>query len=120
MLAPQEAWARIAPHTAPLPEESLPRRRALGRVLARPLAARVDVPGEDVSAMAGYALAGPVAPGDPPGFALLPPAVARIMTGAPVPAAADRVIPVEASDGGREAVTFSGAVGAGENKIGRA
>ncbi len=31
-----------------------------------------------------------------------PPAAARIMTGAPVPAAADRVVPVEPTDGGRE------------------
>jgi molybdenum cofactor synthesis domain-containing protein len=96
-------------------------------VLARDLAATVDVPGENVSAMDGYALsgevhpgerrpvAGTVAAGDPPGFALEPPAVARIMTGAPVPRAADRVIPVEATDGGREEVVFHAEAVAGEN-----
>ena len=112
MLAPEAAWRIIEEHLAgarlaPLAEERLARRRAAGRVLARDLAARVDVPASDVSAMDGFAAAGPLAPGDarpiagtiaagdPPGFDLRPPAVVRIMTGAPVPAAADRVIPVE-------------------------
>ena len=78
----------------------------------------MDVPAADVSAMDGYAVAGAVRPGDPlpvsgtvaagdpPGFALLPGTAARIMTGAPVPAGADRVIPVEKTDGGRERVIF--------------
>jgi molybdopterin molybdotransferase len=112
MLAPEAAWKVIEEHLAaarlaPLDEERLPRRRAAGRVLARDLEARVDVPASDVSAMDGFAVAGPLAPGearpiagtvaagDPPGFVLRPPAVARIMTGAPVPSAADRIIPVE-------------------------
>jgi molybdopterin molybdotransferase len=119
MLPPDEAWRAIAAHLAPLPEESAARRSAAGRVLARPLAATVDVPGTDVSAMDGYALpgavppgerrpvAGTIAAGDPPGFSLSPPAVARIMTGAPVPAGADRIVPVEESDGGREEVVFT-------------
>lgn len=118
-LSPDEAWQAIAARLAPLPEESVPRRAAAGRVLARSLPATVDVPGTDVSAMDGYALAGAVPPGerrpvagtiaagDPPGFSLAPPAVVRIMTGAPVPAGADRVVPVEASDGGREEVAFT-------------
>lgn len=122
ILSPDEAWQAIAAHLAPTPEESVPRRAAAGRVLARSLTATVDVPATDVSAMDGYALAGSVPPGeqravagtiaagDRPGFALSPPAVARIMTGAPVPAAADRVVPVEASDGGREEVVFTGEV----------
>ena len=121
MIHPDEAWQRIAARLAPLPPETLPRRSALGRVLARPLTATVDVPGLDVSAMDGYALPGPVPPGeprpvagmiaagDPPGFELRPPAVVRIMTGAPVPLGADRVVPVEESHGadpGRETVIF--------------
>jgi molybdopterin molybdotransferase len=120
MLTPEEAWRAIAAHLTPLPEEEIPRRQAAGRVLARALPARVDVPAADVSAMDGYALAGPVSPGerrpvaatvaagDAPGLTLSPPAVARIMTGAPLPIGADRVIPVEATDGGREVVTFKG------------
>ncbi len=127
MLTPEQAWRAIAAHLSPLPAEELPRRQAAGRVLARPLEARVDVPAADVSAMDGYAVAGPVAAGerrpvaatiaagDAPGFTLPPAAVARIMTGAPVPAGADRVIPVEATDGGREVVTFAAAAEPGQH-----
>lgn len=119
MIHPDEAWARIAPHLAPLPAEDVPRRQALGRVLARAVDATVDVPAADVSAMDGYALAGAAEPGrrypvaatitagTAPGTTLTPPAVARIMTGAPVPAGADRVIPVEQSDGGTMEAVFT-------------
>ncbi len=125
MIHPDEAWQRIAARLAPLPPEALSRRSAQGRVLAHPLIATVDVPGLDVSAMDGYALPGTVAPGehrpvagtvvagDSPGFELRPPAVARIMTGAPVPMGADRVVPIEQSDGGSETVVFRAEVAAG-------
>jgi molybdopterin molybdotransferase len=127
LISPDEAWRRIAAGLVPLPEEELPRRRAAGRVLARGLEATVDVPAADVSAMDGYALAGAAVPGErypvsvtipagaAPGFDLQPPAVARIMTGAPVPARADRVIPVERSDGGAEEVAFTVAGEPGAN-----
>ncbi len=127
MLHPDEAWSRIAARCSPLPEERIARRSALGRVLARPLAASVDVPAADVSAMDGYTAAGPVragdrrqvtatiAAGDPPGHELSPPAVARIMTGAPVPHGADRVIPIEATDGGRDEVVFHAEAGPGDH-----
>ncbi len=117
-LQPGEAWRRIEERVKPLPEETLDRRRAGGRVLSRDLAAQVDVPAGDVSAMDGYALPGEVTPGesravsgtvaagDRPGYPLAPPAVARIMTGAPLPAGADRVVPVEETDAGRETVIF--------------
>lgn len=130
MLHPEEAWQLIAGHCAPLPEEEVERRAAAGLVLARPLAATVDVPAADVSAMDGYALAGPVPPGEPrevaativagdaPGFKLAPPAVARIMTGAPVPRGADRVIPVEmsrTSHPDRSTVVFQAEAGPGDH-----
>jgi molybdopterin molybdotransferase len=127
LIHPDEAWRRIAERVRPLAEESRGRREAAGRVLARPLAATVDVPASDVSAMDGYAVAGEVQPGetrevsgavfagDRPGFELPPGTAARIMTGAPVPAAADRVIPVEQTDGGRERVTFQKGVPPGEH-----
>jgi molybdopterin molybdotransferase len=127
LIHPDEAWRRIAERVRPLAGESVGRREAAGRVLARPLAATVDVPAADVSAMDGYALAGEVQPeearpvagtvfaGDPPGFVLPSGAAARIMTGAPVPAGADRVIPVELTDGGRERVTFRKGVPPGEH-----
>jgi molybdopterin molybdotransferase len=126
-LPPDEAWRRIAERLRPLPEEPVERRLAAGRVLARDLAATVDVPAADVSAMDGYAVsgavgagerrpvAGTVAAGDPPGFELAPPAVARIMTGAPVPRGADRVVPVEATDGGRVEAVFRAGTAAGEH-----
>jgi molybdopterin molybdotransferase len=133
MLHPEEAWRLIAAHCAPLAEEEVVRRAAAGRVLARPLTATVDVPAADVSAMDGYALAGPVlageprqvvatiAAGDAPGDleeVLVPPAVARIMTGAPLPPGADRVIPVEMSAAGgadRGTVVFQAEAALGDH-----
>ncbi|MFP3940189.1 MAG: molybdopterin molybdotransferase MoeA [Thermoanaerobaculia bacterium] len=107
MIRPETAWTRIEEVIEPLPAEALPRRTAGGRVLARPLAATVDVPAADVSAMDGFApegapplgrpvpVAGLVAAGDAPGRGVPADGVLRIMTGAPVPRGADRVIPVE-------------------------
>ncbi|HBL28331.1 MAG TPA: molybdopterin molybdenumtransferase MoeA [Acidobacteria bacterium] len=127
MLHPDEAWSRIAALCVPRGEEWIARRAARGRVLARALTATVDVPAADVSAMDGYALTGPVRAGESrpvaamipagaaPGYRLEPPAVVRIMTGAPVPLGADRVIPVEATDGGRETVVFHAQAGPGDH-----
>lgn len=119
-MKPEQAWQLLEPHLDPLPVELTARRAALGRVLGEPLEATVDVPAADVSAMDGYALAstgeqvtpdswpvvGTVAAGDPPGFSLPADSAARIMTGAPVPAGADRVVPVELTDGGSDRVTL--------------
>ncbi|MDX1503200.1 MAG: molybdopterin molybdotransferase MoeA [Thermoanaerobaculia bacterium] len=119
MLTPEEAWERIAERATSLESREVARRDALGRALSAPLAATVDVPAADVSAMDGYTLAGAaaagdelpvagvVAAGDAPGFALPAGAAARIMTGAPVPSGADTVVPVELTDGGRETVRFT-------------
>jgi molybdenum cofactor synthesis domain-containing protein len=63
-------------------------------------------------------VAATIAAGDAPGFLLEAPAVARIMTGAPVPAGADRVVPVEASAASgprREVVTFHAGAAPGEH-----
>lgn len=115
MLDPQDAWNRLLPTLAPLPPETVSRRRAGGRVLAEDLSATVDVPAHDVSAMDGFALAGAPEPGevrpvagrvvagDPPGFELPPGSAVRIMTGAPVPPAADTVIQVEWTETIRDA-----------------
>lgn len=101
------AWDRLVPYLTPLPAESRPRRKCLGRVLAADLTATVDVPHADVSAMDGYAYAGPldggatlpvgerIAAGDPPGRELPPGGALPIMTGAPLPAGADRVVRFE-------------------------
>ncbi|MCA8207265.1 molybdopterin molybdotransferase MoeA [Burkholderia vietnamiensis] len=58
---------------------------ALDRVLAADVNAPFDIPAYDNSAMDGYAFDGDVAPG----------ACIRIMTGAPMPAGCDTVIPQE-------------------------
>jgi molybdopterin molybdotransferase len=74
--------------------------------LATPVRATVDVPMADVSAMDGYAMAGEleggsadvvgtVPAGRPADFTLETGQAAKIMTGAVVPAGANRVVPVE-------------------------
>lgn len=107
MIAPETAWQLIQEQITPLPPHALLRTEAAGRVLASAIAATLDVPGTDVSAMDGFAvdasvaanqplpIAGQVAAGDAIGFELPGGSAARIMTGATVPAGADRVIPVE-------------------------
>jgi len=131
IISPEEAWERIAARLAPLACERVARRAAAGRVLAEALAATVDVPAADVSAMDGYALAGEVVPGerrpvaatiaagDPPGLSLPAGQAARIMTGAPLPLGADRVVPVEATrtvaDLAVVAVELLAAAGRGEH-----
>ena len=117
MISIEEAWERLLPHLAPLPPAKLPRHAAARRVLAEPVRATLDVPFADVSAMDGYALAGEVPPGavlavagtvaagDAPGRALPAGAALRVMTGAPLPAGADRVVPVEDTDGWGDPVT---------------
>ena len=96
---------------------------AAGRIAHAEQRALVDLPGHDDSQMDGFAVStvdlsgdgaevtlplGPtIAAGDPPGE--LTPGTARpIMTGAPLPAGADLVLPVEESAQGR----FSAATGA--------
>lgn len=118
MKSPKAAWEAIEQRILPLPKESIPRAEAVGRVLAESVNATVDMPQADVSAMDGYASAGepvlgqplPVtgvaAAGAPPLPALKDGDVVKIMTGAIVPPGADRVIPVELSDGGHERVVF--------------
>jgi molybdopterin molybdotransferase len=96
-----------------LETETVPLRRAAGRVLAADVTADVAVPAFDRAAMDGYALhgaetfgAGPYNPLEfdvigisLPGRAFTgtvgPGQAVRIMTGAPLPAGADAVIPAE-------------------------
>ena len=112
-------------HAARLPAETVALEDAAGRTLATEVIAPLDVPGFDRAAMDGYALRGadttgaseynpldvPVIgqsmPGQP--FAGTVPAAAaiRIMTGAPVPAGVDAVVPAEYATevAGRIAIT---------------
>ncbi|WP_226346243.1 molybdotransferase-like divisome protein Glp [Agilicoccus flavus] len=103
---------------------------AAGAVLARDAISRLDLPGFDNSAMDGYAVraadvarasaASPVTlpvDGDVPAGCADPTPVAsgrcvRVMTGAPMPAGADAVVPVENSDGGAREVRITAPAGA--------
>lgn len=103
-----------------LSEESVPLAQALGRVCSTELFGHEPIPPFDNSSMDGYALAhtrafgasgapltlpvlGTILAGDPP-RCQAESGVWRIMTGAPIPAGCDCVIPVEQTrelDGGR-------------------
>ncbi len=101
---------------------TLPLADAAGLVLAEDLVAARALPAFDNSAMDGYAVRAadltgasaehpvrlPVAEDVPAGRidgpALAPGTAHRIMTGAPMPAGADAVVQVEATDGGTDAV----------------
>ena len=86
-----------------LPSESISTFEADGRVLAQELRSALDVPGHDNSSMDGYALrvadlgrgalavSQRIAAGSA-GAALAPGTLARIFTGAPVPAGADAIV----------------------------
>jgi molybdopterin molybdotransferase len=113
MLSPEQAQQIVLDHISPTGAELVPLLAAQGRVLAEDIAARYDNPPLDNSAMDGYALrfadvqgAGPQNPvalemiEDIPAGHIGQKRVglgqcSRIMTGAPVPAGADTVIPVE-------------------------
>jgi len=99
--------ARVTERTPP---ELIALTDALGRVLAEPVRAPFDVPPTDNSAVDGYAVAGDDVPAagtrqlavvaDLPAGSVFAGALARgqairIMTGAPMPAGADTVLPQE-------------------------
>ena len=114
----EEHQAVVAALLPAMPEEEVALADAHGRVLARDVRAAVALPGFDNSAMDGYAARWaevaqvpvrlPVADDIPAGRTdvrpLEPGTVQRIMTGAPLPAGADVVVPVELTDGGTEVV----------------
>lgn len=106
------------------PSVVLPLAETLGLVLADDVVAPLSLPGFDNSAMDGYAVVAddvaaatpdnpvllPVAEDIPAGrtdlLTLKPGTAHRIMTGAPVPAGATAVVPVEATDGGTDTVAI--------------
>lgn len=114
MLTVDEARAQVLAHARARGNERVPLARALGRVLAAPVEALHDVPPFDNAGMDGFAaragaagrtlvVAGESRAGAPyPGTVQDGEAV-RISTGAPLPAGADGVVPVEeaAQEAGR-------------------
>lgn len=116
LLPVKDALNRILSDFAPLPAEPVDLFSAVGRVLAQDVASAFDLPPFDNSSMDGFALHAadrPISPdeagvtvkvigdipaGVQPALRLLPGQAARIMTGAPLPAGADCVVPVEDTD----------------------
>ncbi|MEI7605969.1 MAG: gephyrin-like molybdotransferase Glp [Rhodospirillaceae bacterium] len=110
--------------------ETVPLAAALGRVLAEPVRATLDVPPWDNAAMDGYAVAlgdlqhggettlpvaARVAAGHPLSAALPPGHAARIFTGAPMPAGADTVVMQEHCRAGDRVVTLPAGTAIGAN-----
>lgn len=112
----REALHLVLARVDVLPSESVPLLDALGRILAAPVSAADDLPPFANSAMDGYAVrasnvsgasrespvtlrvVGDIAAGADPALELTSGTAARIMTGAPLPAGADAVVPVEDTD----------------------
>ncbi|MBM4220457.1 MAG: molybdopterin molybdotransferase MoeA [Gammaproteobacteria bacterium] len=112
MISYEEALGIILAESALLGQHGVPLHAAAGGISAGPLDARLDVPAFANAAMDGYAVAagetagaseqqpvslpvaGTVVAGTPPPQAL-PGTAWEIMTGAPMPAGLDAVVPVE-------------------------
>jgi len=108
-----DALKTILSHVRPVGVETAKFDQALGRVLAEDVVSKVDVPPFDRSAVDGYAvrtsdtfgaseskpvglrIVGSVAIGSPAKLRVRKGEVAKIMTGAPMPAGADAVVMLE-------------------------
>jgi molybdopterin molybdotransferase len=117
----------------PMPARELALTDALGAVIVADVTAQWQLPSFDNSAMDGYAVIaadlatateqrpvtlpvhGEIPAGDTTAHEVKPGTCIRIMTGAPMPAGADAVIPVEATDGGTETVSFRAPAEAGSS-----
>ncbi len=114
LLAVEAAQATVLAGVEPLADvERIVPEAALGRVLAEPIVAGVSLPPWDNSAMDGYAVraadvagasegrpvrltvVGESRAGSAPDARVMPETAIRIATGAPMPAGADAVVPVE-------------------------
>lgn len=111
-IALEEAHAILRAQAEPLAGETIAIRDAGFRVLAAPVIARIDSPRGRVAAMDGFAVSdaavragrqafeivGVTYAGQPPHPSIGSETAVRIMTGALMPQAADRVIPFELTD----------------------
>jgi len=125
--------ARILAAIEPLPVLQQPLMEALGLAVAEDVVAEVNLPSFDNSAMDGYAVrvadvvtasadapvhlpvVGEIGAGQADLRELAPGAAAKIMTGAPVPAGADAVVPYEWTDRGVAQVVISKAPERGQH-----
>ncbi len=117
--------ARILSTVRPLPDFQQPLMDSLGLACSEDVVAPLDLPRFDNSAMDGYAVrASEIAGADPAAPVVLPVSgqigagqvslrtlppgtVAKIMTGAPMPAGADSVVPYEWTDRGADHVRIT-------------
>ncbi len=106
MVPIEEAHRLIMARAVPLGVEEIDALASEGRVLAETVVSPDDIPDVPKAAMDGYALraadgvgqrrvVAEVTAGVEPGLVIGPGEAARIMTGAPMPAGADAMIPVE-------------------------
>lgn len=120
---------RILASVSPLPDFPQPLMEALGLALAEDVSATISLPGFDNSGMDGYAVTyadvatasadtpvqlpvvGEIGAGRGGLMALSPGTAAKIMTGAPVPAGCDAVVPYEWTDRGVAQVRITQAPG---------
>ncbi len=127
MLTVDEALEKILSYVSVLDAEEKPVLDALGQVLAEDVVSGYDIPPLNNTAMDGYAVraadtggagqstpvrlrvVGELAAGRVYDGEVLPGTSVRIMTGAPIPAGADAVVPFEDTDepAGREFGTFA-------------
>ena len=116
MISVEEAQQRILSYVHPLPAEDIALADALDRVLAQDVVSTFNIPPHDNTAMDGYAViaadtAGAsadrprqlrvifdLAAGHTTNQRVTPGAAIRIMTGAPMPAGADAIVPFEETD----------------------
>ena len=119
----EEARSIVLENVAPLGAERVETRRALGRTLAEDVAAPWPLPFCDNSAMDGYAvraadcreptrlkISGYIPAGETASVRVEPGCAVRIMTGAPVPAGGDAVIPFEDTSVADDHVVVKGRV----------
>lgn len=125
----EEVWALVLSACPPLTPRHLPVADALGRVLAEDATSAATVPPFDNSAMDGYAVVAADCTGDRTTLEVVGSVMAggratgtlgrgqavRIMTGAPLPAGSDGVVPVERTTAGEGTVTLDGPVQAGDH-----
>jgi molybdopterin molybdotransferase len=133
LISVEEHRDRILATIEPLPAFDQPLMEAFGLAAAEDVHASVALPGFDNSAMDGYAVAhadvasasgdspvhlpvvGEIGAGKATLLALSPGTAAKIMTGAPVPAGADSVVPYEWTDRGVANVVISRAPEPGQH-----
>lgn len=133
LLPPEDVRQVILGHLQPLEVETRPLAACHGAVLRQDVIAREPLPPFDNSAMDGFAVRasdlegaaearpvtlpvqGGLAAGDPGSSPLEPRAAIRIMTGAPLPAGAEAVVPHELTRFDDRSVTFTRPVKLNQN-----